>query len=94
MYFSFRHPGPTKKPHAEEDLARHMGIEVQNVGGWLTHGDSAVETDCDFLFITETRLIPARSRNEALQLDSKIWPLFGLLSARLPLMLVRLVLGW
>ena len=28
-----------------------LGAEVLNVGGWLTHGDSAVETDCDFLVI-------------------------------------------
>ena len=40
-----RHPGPSNKPFAN-------GIEVLNVGGWLTHVDSAVETDCDFLLIT------------------------------------------
>ena len=44
-----RHPGPTKKPYATGDFARHVGVEVLNVGGCSTHGDSAVETDCDFL---------------------------------------------
>ena len=65
------HPGPTKKPSAGRDLARHVGVEVLNVGGWLTHGDSAVETDCDFLVISDTRLIPARSKNEAAKLRRK-----------------------
>ena len=66
-----RHPGPTKKPHANGDLGRRIGIEVLNVGGWLTHGDAALETDCDFLLITETRLIPARYTNECAQLRKK-----------------------
>ena len=33
-----------------------------NVGGWLTHGDLALETKADFLAISEHRLIPARIR--------------------------------
>ena len=31
-----RHPGPTSPPP-------HSGVEVLNVGGWLTHGDLALE---------------------------------------------------
>ena len=46
----------------------HVGIEVLNVGDRLNHGDAAWETDSDFLLITETRLIPARSRNECAEL--------------------------
>ena len=36
-----RHPEPTEKPHAVGDSARTVGIEVLNVGGWLTRGDAA-----------------------------------------------------
>ena len=36
-----RHPSPTGKPHAEGDSAKHVGIEVLNIGCWLTHGDAA-----------------------------------------------------
>ena len=66
-----RHPGPTKKPYAKGVLARHVGIEVLNVGGWLTRGDSAMETDSGFLLVAATGLIPARSRNEGAKLRTK-----------------------
>ena len=44
------HPGP-----------RSLGVSVElfNVGGWLTHGDFALEAGADFLAIVERRLIPA-----------------------------------
>ena len=35
-----RHPGATP-------LLQHVGVEVFNVGGWLTHGDLALEVDVD-----------------------------------------------
>ena len=48
--------------------ARHLGpgdgtigVEVfNNVGGWVTHGDIALETGVDFLAVVEHRLVPAR----------------------------------
>ena len=42
----------------------HLAIEVFNVGGWLTHGDLALEAKIDFLAVVEHRLIPARVRCE------------------------------
>ena len=47
-----RHPGP---------LPGSVGIEVFNVGGWLTNLDFAVETSVDFLCVTEHRLVSARA---------------------------------
>ena len=55
-----RHPGPPSLP-------RHVGIEFLNVGGWLTHGDLALEVGVDFLAVAEHRLIPARVRGERFQ---------------------------
>ena len=48
-----RHPGPASLP-------RHVGVEVLNVGVWLTHGDLALEVDVDFLAVVEHWLIPAK----------------------------------
>ena len=45
-------------------LLPHLGNEVLNVGGWLTHGDLALDTGVDFLAVVEHRLIPARVRSE------------------------------
>ena len=63
-----RHPGPGS-----------VGIEVFNVGGWLTNGDFAAETSADFLCVTEHRLVSARARNEWKRLRdrgiSSIWSL-------------------
>ena len=42
----------------------HLCVEVLNVGGWLTHGDLALEARVDFLAVVEHRLIPARVRSE------------------------------
>ena len=58
-----RHPGPTS-PHP------HLGVEVLNVGGWLTHGDLAL-VGVDFLAVVEHRLIPARVRSEWARLKEK-----------------------
>ena len=40
-------------------------------GGWLTHGDLALETRVDFLVVVEHRLIPARVRSEWTRLKRK-----------------------
>ena len=57
-----KHPGPGS-----------VGIEVLNVGGWLTNGDFAIDIDSDFLCVTEHRLVPARVRSEWRRLrDRKI----------------------
>ena len=52
-----RHPGPPSQPH-------HVSLEFHNVGGWLTHGDLALDAGVDFLAVAEHRLIPARVRSE------------------------------
>ena len=49
----------------------HLAVEVFDVGGWLTHGDLALDASLDFLAITEHRLIPARVRSEWARLKSK-----------------------
>ena len=59
-----RHPGPTSP-------APHLGVEVLNVGGWLTHGDLALGARVDFLAVVEHRLIPARDRSEWCRLRCK-----------------------
>ena len=57
----------------------HLAIEVFNVGGWLTHGDLALEAKIDFLAVVEHRLIPAQVRGVWARLKSKgvasIWAL-------------------
>ena len=55
-----KHPGPASP-----------GVEVFNVGGWLTHGDLALEVGVDFLAVVEHRLIPARVRSEWTRLRKK-----------------------
>ena len=50
---------------------RNLSVEVLNVGGWLTHGDLALNSEVDFLAITEHRLIPARVRSEWARLRAK-----------------------
>ena len=59
-----RHPGPSVTSPC-------LGIEVLNVGGWLTHGDLALDTSVDFLAVVEHRLIPARVRSEWSRLRRK-----------------------
>ena len=59
-----QHPGPTP-------LRRHVGVEVLNVGGWLTHGNLALEARVDFLAVVEHRLIPARVGSEWARLTGK-----------------------
>ena len=68
LWVRARHPGP---------FSGSMSVEVFNVGGWLTHGDLALETDVDFLAVVEHRLVPARVRGEWARLRargaSSIW---------------------
>ena len=59
-----RHPGPPSQP-------RHVSLEFHDVGGWLTHGDIALDAGVDFLAIAEHRLIPARVRSEWSRLRSE-----------------------
>ena len=59
-----RHPGPPSQPH-------HVSLEFHNVGGWLTHGDLALDAGVDFLAVAEHRLIPARVRSEWSRLRGK-----------------------
>ena len=59
-----RHPGPTSPPP-------HLGVEVLNVGSWLTHGDLALAAGVDFLAVVEHRLILARVRSEWSRLKGK-----------------------
>ena len=49
----------------------HLGVEVLNVGGWLTHGDLALDARVDFLAVVEHRFIPARVRSEWSRLRNK-----------------------
>ena len=58
-----KHPGPAPPCH--------FAVEVFNVGGWLTHGDLALETRVDFLAVVGHRLIPARVRSEWARLNAK-----------------------
>ena len=51
-------------PRANLLLFQHVGVGVFNVGGWLTHGDLALEVGVDFVSVVEHRLIPARVRSE------------------------------
>ena len=37
-------------------------LSFLNVGGWLIHGDLALEVDVDFLAVVGHRLIPVRVR--------------------------------
>ena len=59
-----RHPGPPSQP-------QHFSLEFHNVGGWLTHGDLALDAGVDFLAVAEHRLIPARVRSEWSRLKGK-----------------------
>ena len=54
-----RHPGPRFPP------SQGFSIECINVGGWLSNGDTALESTEHFLAVVEHRLIPARARSVA-----------------------------
>ena len=71
----------------------HFAVGTFNVGGWLTHGDLALDARVDFLAAVEHRLITARVRSEWARLRARDWPLSGHLLARIPPMWVMLVLA-
>ena len=48
-----------------------FAVEVLNIGGWLAHGDLALDASVDFLAVVERRLIPARVRSEWAWLKTK-----------------------
>ena len=48
----------------EGETSWAIGVEVFNVGGWLTNGDFAIDTDVDYLGVTDDRLLSARVRSE------------------------------
>ena len=52
-------------------ILQRVGVEVFDVGGWLAHGDLALEVGVDFLAVVEHRLIPARVRSEWARLRKK-----------------------
>ena len=52
------------------ELGKHE-LGVVNTDGLVTHGDLALETNTDFLAVTEHRLIPSRARNEWSRLRQK-----------------------
>ena len=80
-----KNPGP--------DYSQHLSVEVFDVGGWLTHGDLALDTEVDFLAVTEHRLILARVRSEWARLKRlRELLLSGHLLLRMLLMLGMLVL--
>ena len=59
-----RHPGPRKRFFTPGQLS----IEFVNVGGWLTHGDLALDSGAQFLAVAEHRLIPSGARSVCHQL--------------------------
>ena len=59
-----RHPGPGQRFFTPGQLS----IEFVNVGGWLTHGDLALDSCAQFLAVAEHRLIPSGARSVCHQL--------------------------
>ena len=57
--------------HPEPSGGTAIGLEALNVGSWLTHGDTALETSADFLAVSQHRLILASVRAEWPNLSPK-----------------------
>ena len=55
MVFWYLWIGRAKNPGPGS--SHRLAVEVSNVGGWLTHGDLALDAGLDFLAVTEHRLI-------------------------------------
>ena len=53
-----RLPGPGKRFFTPGQLS----VEFVNVGGWLTHGDLALDSCAQFLAVAEHKLILSRAR--------------------------------
>ena len=58
------HPEPDRKGRTNGFLS----VEFADVGGWLTHGDFAMDSCAQFLAVAEHRLIPAWARSIGHQL--------------------------
>ena len=69
-----------------------MSVEVFNVGGWLTHGDLALETDVDFLLLLSIVWFLLGLGESGLGFVLGVLLLFGLLLLKNLLMLVMVVL--
>ena len=63
-YWGARHPGPGQRFFTPGLLS----IAFVNVGGWLTHGDLALDSCARFLAVAEHRLVPSRVRSVCHQL--------------------------
>ena len=78
-----QHPGPAPP-------SQQVGLEVFNVGKWLTHGDLALEARVDFLAVVEHRLYLPEFEVSGPGSRVRGWPLSPLQPARIPPMLVVL----
>ena len=60
-------------------ITGQLSVEFVNVGGWLTHGDLALDSCAQFLAVAEHRVIPSRARSVYHQLrkagDHSVWSL-------------------
>ena len=64
-----RHPGPGKRSF----IPGQLSIEFAIIGGWLTHGDLAMDSCAQFLAVAEHRLFPARARSVGHQLKRAVF---------------------
>ena len=70
QYFGiFGWSGPSTLGHAPCPVMSVLSSLM--LGGWLTHGDLALEVGVDFLAVAEYRLIPARVRGQWSRLRKK-----------------------
>ena len=81
-----RHPGPGERFFTPGQLS----VEFVNVVGWFTYGDLAWDSCARFLTVAEHRLIPSRARSFAISCGVLGISLFGLLHARIRLLVVML----
>ena len=63
-----RHPGP-----ASRGTLGYLSVEFSNIGGWLIHGDVAMDSCAHFLAVAEHRIISARVRSVGHQLRAAVW---------------------
>ena len=77
-----RHPGPALPYH-------QVGLEVFIVGGWLTHGDLALEAGFGFLAVAEHRF----DSYQGFGVSGPGSRARGCLPVKIPLMLVMMVLS-
>ena len=68
LYGCFTLGGPGILGLANVFYPGQLSIEFVNVGGWLTHGDLALDSCAQFLAVAEHRLIPSGARSVCHQL--------------------------